>query len=252
MKMGDSPSGVDMKRNPAAATNLSPERRNQLDKRFVAYALAAAGVAVCTKPAVAEIVFTKTNKTIFTGSLPIDLNNDGVADFTLTNRTVAYSSSTYLQNLGVRGGSGAAVIGRQNGNSLSAWDAPLSWSIGPNSPKGFVNVGHHSARMAAAGGRCCFTPIGPWKSATNKYLGLQFTVKGQVHYGWARLTVSTVGDVVKTTLTGYAYESTPNTAILAGDRGPSASTAETKQVGPTLALLSLGAPGLNIWRKENS
>jgi hypothetical protein len=73
-----------------------------------------------------------------------------------------------------------------------------------------------------------------------------------MHYGWARLTVSTVGDVVKTTLTGYAYESTPNTAILAGDRGPSASTAETKQVGPTLALLSLGAPGLNIWRKENS
>jgi hypothetical protein len=242
-----------MKRNIPATTNLSPERRNQLDKRFVAYALAAAGLAACAKPAAAEIVFTKTNKTIFTGSLPIDLNNDGVADFTLTNRTVAYSSSTYLQNLGVRGGSGAAVIGRQNGNALSAWDAPLSWSIGPNSPKGFVGVAHQSAQMAAAGGRCCFTPIGPWKSASNKYLGLQFTLNGQVHYGWARLTVSTVGDVIKTTLTGYAYETNANTAILAGDRGPSSISAIDQNAfptGPTLGLLSMGAPGLDIWRNR--
>jgi hypothetical protein len=241
-----------MKRDKLSANTLSPEPRHQLDKRFVAYALAAAGVVVSAKPAAAEIVFTKTNQTIFTGALPIDLNNDGVADFTLTNRTVPYSSSTYLQTLGVRGGSGAAVIGRQQGNALSAWDAPLSWSIGPNSPKGFVNVAHQSAQMAAAGGRCCFMPIGPWKSASNKYLGMQFTINGQVHYGWARLTVSTVGDVVKTTLTGYAYESTPNTAILAGDRGPGASTAETKQGGPTLALLSLGGAGLDIWRAHDS
>jgi len=224
----------------------SPERRRQLDRRFIAYTLAAAGVAACAKPSAADIVFTKTNKTIFTGSLPIDLNNDGVVDFALNNRTVPYSSSTYLQNLGVRGGSGAAaVIGRQQGNALSAWAAPLSWSIGPDSPKGFVGVGHSSAQMVAAGGRCCKTPVGPWKNATNKYLGLRFNLNGQVHYGWARLTVSTVGGVVKTTLTGYAYETNANTAILAGDRGPSAQA-----TGPSLAMLSLGIVGLDLWRPE--
>ncbi len=233
---------------------VSPERRSRPDKRFAAYALAAAGVAAGAKPAVASVVFTKTNQTIFAGSLPIDLNNDGVVDFTLSNRTVPYSSSTYLQNLGVRGGSNAAaVIGRQRGNALSAWDAPLSWPIGPNSPKGFVGVGHQSAQMAAAGGRCCKTPIGPWRSATNKYLGFQFNINGQVHYGWARLTVSTVGDVVKTTLTGYAYETSPNTAILAGDRGPSARAVNAvDHSGQSPALLSLGAPGFHIWRDRDT
>lgn len=233
-------------KSQARSSNL----RSTLDKRFVAYALAAAGVAASAKPAVAYVVFTKTNKTIFTGSLPIDLNNDGVVDFTLANRTVPYSSSTYLQNLGVRGGSAAAaVIGRQQGNALSAWDAPLSWSIGPNSPKGFVSVEHQSARMVAAGGRCCKTPIGPWKGAANKYLGFQFNINGEVHYGWARITVSTVGDVVKTTLTGYAYETSPNTAILAGDRGPSANSAKAaSSPAACLGLLSLGAVALEAWR----
>jgi hypothetical protein len=224
------------------------------DKRFVAYALAAMGVVTCARPAAANIVFTKANKTIFSGSIPIDLNHDGVMDFTLVNRSVPYSSSTYLEKLGVRGGAGAAVIGRQQGNTLSAFDAPLSWSIGPNSPKGFVSVGHQSARMLSAGGRCCVNPVGPWKNVTNKYLGFRFNVNGEAHYGWARLSVSAIGGTIKTTLTGYAYETQPSTAILAGDRGPNAEQASDFDApaagGPTLGSLSLGIGGLDIWRRR--
>jgi hypothetical protein len=42
-------------------------------------------------------------------------------------------------------------------------------------------------------------------------LGLRFTIVGETHYGWARL--STVSGIF---LNGYAYETIPNKPIIAG------------------------------------
>lgn len=226
----------------------SSDLRNALDKRFVAYALAAAGAAATAKPANAEIVFTPVNITLTEGFYPIDLNNDGQPEFVLRNYLGPYSSSTYANILKVAGGKGASaasVIGIKNGNSLSAWDAPANWPIGQTSPKGFVPVSHRVARMVTAGGQCCKDPIGPWKNATNRFLGFKFTINGEVHYGWARMSVSTTFDVVKAKLTGYAYETTPDKTILAGDRGPSTKAANAAGF---LGLLSLGAAGLDARR----
>jgi hypothetical protein len=48
------------------------------------------------------------------------------------------------------------------------------------------------------------------------YLGLKFTIKGQVHYGWARLGYISANHPAKAKLTGYAYETIPNKPIVAG------------------------------------
>ena len=71
---------------------------------------------------------------------------------------------------------------------------------------------------------------------TNGFIGLRFFIDDQPHFGWARLSVS---DVV--TLHDFAYQSTPNTAISAGDGIP------VPEPG-TLALLAAGATGLLAWR----
>lgn len=242
--------GRDMKRANVRACNGAGKK---LDKRFVAYTLAAAGAAAMAKPASAEIVFTPVNISLTEGVYPIDFNGDGLPEFAIHNYLGPYSSSTYANILKIGGGKGAttaSVIGIKNGNSPSAWDAPINWPIGQSSPKGFVGVTHRLARMVTAGGGCCKDPIGPWKSATNRFLGFKFTLNGQVHYGWARMTVSTTFDVVKATLTGYAYETIPNKAILAGDKGPSVRGSSAGGAGPSLAMLSLGAPGLEIWRRD--
>jgi hypothetical protein len=235
---------------------FSAERRQKFDKCLVAYALAAGGVVACAHPAAASIVFTKKNVTLTNGTLNIDLNNDGTADFTLHNYLTG-SSSFYVQKLTVHGGAdtSAQVIGQTQAGRLNAWDAPLSWSIGPNSPKGFINVKGVPALMAS--GVCLFQcyPHGAWGRATNKFLGFQFSVNGEVHYGWARLSVSLTNSGLSATLTGYAYETVPNMAILAGDRGPTTeSTLESAPLprSPSLGVLSLGAPGLNAWRREDS
>jgi hypothetical protein len=62
--------------------------------------------------------------------------------------------------------------------------------------------------------------FGPWLNLRKPaYLGLKFTIKGEVHYGWARL-----GDIrprrrVRALLTGSAYETIPDKAIVALPRG---------------------------------
>jgi hypothetical protein len=246
------------------STNVSPERQQRLEKRIAAYALAIGGMALATAPARAEVVFTKTNLTLTNGGINIDLNNDGITDFVLINSSnpSSYGSSRTLA-LGHGQDTSARVIGRTSGHFAggSAWPAPYGFSIGPNSPKSFVGVTSRNVVVMAEGscfyGRCHVS--GPWQRETDKYLGLQFSINGQTHYGWARLSVksSANGQVrITAALTGYAYETQPNTAILAGDRGPRAKAAEMDATkpsvvrSPSLDLLSLGAMGLDAWRRH--
>jgi hypothetical protein len=90
---------------------------------------------------------------------------------------------------------------------------------------------------------------------------LKFLVQGKVHFGWARLSVSCSGFVnVDATLTGYAYETISNKPIITGKtRGPddddqqTPASLKTHTSEPTtLGALALGAPGLTIWKREES
>jgi hypothetical protein len=55
-------------------------------------------------------------------------------------------------------------------------------------------------------------------------------ISGKVHFGWARVTVTTSGKTFTATRTGYAYETIPNKSIIAGKtKGP--NDAGAKPVG---------------------
>ena len=62
-----------------------------------------------------------------------------------------------------------------------------------------------------------------WNGVTDKYLGLQFVVGGNTHYGWARLDVD--GDIW--TLKDYAYDETADQGIAAGDMGSTVNIENT-------------------------
>jgi hypothetical protein len=96
--------------------------------------------------------------------------------------------------------------------------------------------------------------VGPWAGGKNGYLGLKFMIDGQVHFGWARVTVTKhIGEVV---LTGYAYETVANKHLKAGQ------TSETPQEeaktsasaypasGPSLGMLAKGADAMEVWRRK--
>ena len=217
----------------------------RLDKNLAAYMLAAgaAGVSLlAAQPAEAEIVYTPAHIAIGPrSSIELDLNHDGVNDF-LVSRWL-YGNGSHL-----------TIDQQAPANGILAHGAalPAGVRIGPKGA--FVAYASMASDVTISGES--FSD-GPWKNATNRYLGLKFSVNGETHYGWARLTVTAKGEIVAT-LTGYAYESVPNKPILAGEMsGPVA----TSTVGPketfapsdrsaTLGMLARGEDALAIWRRD--
>jgi hypothetical protein len=87
---------------------------------------------------------------------------------------------------------------------------------------------------------------GNWKNVTDRYLGLKFGISGEVHYGWARVSVVVKGATSFTAvLLGYAFETNPKQAIRAGATGGAREVdAADNPGGPaTLGALALGSAG---------
>ncbi|QDU70467.1 PEP-CTERM sorting domain-containing protein [Mucisphaera calidilacus] len=68
------------------------------------------------------------------------------------------------------------------------------------------------------------------------YIGYRFEIDGNTHYGWVQVDVT--DNLINAIITGYAYESTPDTGIVAGAIPEPTS----------LALLAAGAGALGLRR----
>lgn len=218
--------------------NLAPP----LAKRLLTYAaMAGAAVATTSAPALAEIVYTPAHKNVDM-DFYLDLNHDGLGDFHIHSYYLSGFASLNVIPM-VKGNKIAAVHHECGfrGESTAAAPLPLGAVIGPNSPfQANAQCMIHEIESSA--------PTGPWLGAQDHYLGLEFLIDGQRHFGWARMSVQYVecypciGRVL-----GYAYETIPNKAIIAGDEGHSEKASTEPRM---LGALALGFRGLDLWRKE--
>jgi hypothetical protein len=227
------------------------------------YALAAsaAGVgALCfAKPAEARIVYTPAQLAIKAngGWFRIDLDHDGSPDFGLRNNW--FHTYFSYRDLLVRQSQSPNEIWMTNSmcagaESSGAAPLPKGKRIGPN---GEFKHRTYGAGMAYAGKA---TTCGPWARQSNlqAYLGLKFTINGKIHFGWARVKVDTLQRPFSVILTGYAYETIPGKAIVAGatkgpdDAEPTAAFSSHTPEPATLGALALGAPGLSMWLRKES
>jgi hypothetical protein len=239
-------------------THLTPK----LDKVLLGYAAAAGaagvGLLALAQTAEARIVYTPSNVPIPLngGSVPLDLNQDGIADFSFIN-----VSGTCEHPKHVRRQLGCAfaymsVIAAQSGNQIGAsqtFNGPHCAAelgkgrrVGPG--KNFRPYGLPMFVLAGSSGS--YTLDCPWPSHKFGFLGLAFVVGGQTYYGWARITWN------PRAITGYAYETVPNQSILTGATHGADEQADASQphVLPapqpaSLGLLAHGASGLSIWRR---
>ncbi|HEV3308326.1 MAG TPA: hypothetical protein VGZ91_17930 [Candidatus Sulfotelmatobacter sp.] len=240
------------------STNRTPLQLNsKLNSNLITYATAASATGVAflalAPSASAEVVFTPANATIGPGgSYLLDLNHDGTVDFTLHRcRCLGGPSghSTQLQ---------ANIDGTGNGVLVEALSAGKL--IGRGQRFTTVNGYYGGPSLAQAfyyAGLSRFS--GAFANATNKFLGVEFKIDGQIHYGWARLTVTNFNHGGTATLTGYAYETLPNHPIRAGQRS---ETADNTPAAPalsaptattlTLGLLALGSDAFAPWRREHT
>ncbi|MFZ0420109.1 MAG: hypothetical protein WAM04_18550 [Candidatus Sulfotelmatobacter sp.] len=247
---------------PSSGSPRTPSQfPSTLHKNLNAYTLSAAAAGVtllaAAPPADAEIIFTPVNGQIASGSkYALDLNHDGVVDFTLEN-DLHLSTTPFGDDLNiVPAVKGNAVWqgAHERYGQLTAAALAAGVPVGSGKPFTFQAVNMAYASLTAL----TYVSGGPWKNATNRFLGLKFLINGEVHYGWARLTVLTDShrETVKATLTGYAYETVANQPILTGQISgtaeQSAITSPATSHPVQLGLLALGSPGLSVWRREGT
>ncbi|HTC48419.1 MAG TPA: hypothetical protein VK722_13930 [Candidatus Aquilonibacter sp.] len=238
-------------------TNRSPISLNpRVDHRLLGYAAAATAAGVGTmalaQPSQAEVVYTPTNQVIkLNTTLSLDLNNDGVTDF-------------FIRNL-------YEVCIETSGRKECSNFIDQSLQVTPVSPNG-VGAGPRWApplpagekvglgdRFAAVGSmEFCNTSVGrgpyssgPWRNKKDRYLALEISIDGEMHYGWARLSVGISKPCkVEAVLTGYAYETVPGKPILTGATSDTDKAASENRSNFTIGALALGSAGLVAWRRD--
>ncbi|MFZ0321559.1 MAG: hypothetical protein WAL56_20710 [Candidatus Sulfotelmatobacter sp.] len=231
----------------------------QLEGYALAAGAAGVGWLVVAQPASAEIVYTPVNQTIpFDTTFNLDLNNDGIIDFQIKNHevnVVRYRADLFMLPV--------AASNRAAGEEFAPSALPGGVTIGENTKFPKDGVGKLAEWFFSFS-----TTLGPrywgnWRHASNRYLGLKFVVNGEIHYGWARLSVNCVfWRPVSAKITGYAYETEPNTSIDAGqtkefDGGVSdADPARWLNLpglsgqGKSLGMLALGSSVLPVQNEE--
>ncbi len=267
---------------PSSKASRKPIDLNKnLNKSLLAYVTAACAVsgAILAEalPSDAEVVYTPTNTPILVGSpILLDLNNDGVADFKLSNNFNAFDRhpSCTICTFGSHGSLKAGP--EQAGNEI--WGitssvrthssrsplrkrqqkkpttvkeaaAPVPWGVvvGAGPERSFQSQAlpmDSSNSIYYFGGGGTINSFGAWGKGgreTGPYMGFKFLIGGEIHYGWARVEVKATFLHLSATLTGYAYETVANRPILTGfTHGTMDATSEPSQEMQAPATRSLG------------
>ncbi|HWY56432.1 MAG TPA: PEP-CTERM sorting domain-containing protein [Terriglobales bacterium] len=270
-----------MPRKPA---NLSRSTNHQLNMYAVAATAAGVSALALPQPSEAKVVYTPAHvKLAFDQPFGLDLNHDGIVDLYLFHYYPHYSSgeNSLLVCHNIRQYS----INRSFCSTSKNWNPQNAVLVTKSNFKTYgaalrpgakiqrgdrflgarsVSLGHGETTSMHYTGHYLW--YGPWmnggKGVRDRYLGIRFAINGRLHFGWARMTVKPGGNVngnptFTATLTGYAYETIPGKAIVAGqtkssdgvvERPGAALTTPTPEPA-TLGMLALGAQGV-VWRRK--
>src|ERR1039458_987843 len=258
--------------NPCRTCTLSGSVQKRLNTYTVAAGAAGVSLMALTQPSEAEIVYTPANETINrSSSYSLDLNHDGTVDFIIANHAGEWGSGAGTEQV--------LLVQAGKSNQVNcAYSFCLSTFIYAAALRRGTQIGQpqrrhgwlgHEAIMAdqiLVNGSAVY--FNSWANVTNQYLGLRFQINGEVHFGWARLSVKFHGGLPaertwEAHLTGYAYETVAGKAITAGQTSGNTSEDEEQsnasfQTKPLEAIgfsalgkLGLGASGLALWRRED-
>ena len=228
---------------------------------MLACALPGEGAPICKK---------LSDKLLSTSTIPLNPAGQAAAPFNIAQTTFSYYLSTtgvssvrwWNRGFFVPNSAGAKVL-------LGAKDLPADLASGAEiGPGGQFGKGASYGMLFTygkgnlshlQGGGTRLKHRGNLNLTQDNYVGFQFVESGALHYGWARLSVSTqparersVHTVIH--ILGYGYESTPNTGIAAGScseaEGSDASGVGVSSVTKTTASLGRLALGSASALKE--
>ena len=152
-------------RPPRASSEISDSVRHRLNMYALLASAAGVGVFAVARPAEGRVVYTPTKIRILPphGSYQLDLNRDGIADFTLLNSTYKTSwSEIEFNDLGLKNSSGDnGVIGS---NTSGGWRFASALKFGARIGNGERFQSRNEGWLLVSSGFTGHTtsPLGPW------------------------------------------------------------------------------------------
>lgn len=228
-------------------------RMKKLDEKWFFYALGVSAASL-TESSQAAIIYTNppdvTGTSVYfdldNGNAPSTTGSFSGADFQLSASKVQSGKSSAETDSVFSLATTSGVASYAGSSRTYASKLAAGATIGSN--LGFTR----NAVMEYATSNSItnsFTFVGPWNPVTGSggpgFLGLQITLGGQLHYGWAQAALNADSSAPNTfTLFDYAYESDANTPIQAG--------AKPVPEPSTIALLAAGATGVVALRRRSA
>jgi len=191
-------------------SNHSESARQPLNRFAMAAFVAAVGLLALAWPAEAKVVYTPVNATISgNGSIRIDLNHDTITDFVIL-------SASQVAACGDREGLiGSTKITPKTGNGVLVSHLNFAELLASG-----ISIGSGADFYKAQAVVTQFFICSSGTHTAKGYLGLEFQINGQTHYGWAQVNIyasySYLRHVMRTTLIDFAYETIPGQAIRTG------------------------------------
>lgn len=220
-----------MKRSsrPRVTSELSRSLHHRLDAYALAASAAGVGLLALAQPAEAKIIYTPAHLVLPGGPTFIDFNHDGISDLMFGKVATTTGAGAYGTSLCICTDKVPWVVDRPGDYGVG--DLKAGFRIGPNAE--FADSFGRMAEVLFYRGNAYF--LGEWAhkgtGTKSRYVGVKFTINGNAHYGWVRFSVY-FPNRMKAVLTGYAYETIPNKAIVAGaTKGPDVTTVYPASLG---------------------
>jgi len=148
-----------------------------------------------------QIIYTDISDVTPNASYTLDLNNDTIIDF-----IIQYGGSSDTIGVICHPQNSNAYAGTIMAGNYLPWALAASSTICPSTATWYDTNNPGTLGWG--------TNLGYWVGETDKYLALKLIVGTNTYYGWARIDL--VATSSSFTLKDYAYQSTPNSCILAG------------------------------------
>lgn len=191
---------------------------------FLAFGLGFQSFAQITYTDIADVTLTPTATR---ESLDIDLNNDGTVDYTIfaLDTTINMGANLPVKGIAVDMKGNSMVDGTNNnlgtGQVISAKAHVSGNDI--NSSLQYLNTstGTYLFPGAALAVKYSAGSHGEFSGGVDQFIAVKFEISGSVHYGWIRVAVA--DNSANVIIKDFAYASTANAEIKAGDDGNSTS-----------------------------
>jgi len=207
-------------------------KRSQQGGKLAGYSLAAGSLLVAGNAAHGAIIHIDLNPdVVLTGTQATNVNINGQTKFMIGHSTASGWSSGGISNRT----SQAFWVGNSNPNSgvrpLNAGASIKLQTDWGQASSNRCNLASYSS-VSSNGGY--------FRGSSGKYIGIKFQNGSNTNYGWIQVNIPANAD--KITITGYAYNDTPDGAITAGQ------VPELTGLG----LLACGAAGITALRRTRA